>query len=463
MNRRHMGAALTVISLAIAVLSACGGGGSSEAADASAASVKVSTYITDNLATEYSQVWAGVQKITAINAATGAELTLFESDTAKVFNLASLASVGQLMSSVSIPAGIYSRVKVTLDDKLQLVSLDGRTTTNASFKGDGAPVTFPVSVDFDTSASAQWVLDFNLARFTYDAASGRVQPSIEKRGKEVIKQFMREQAEARGAVVSVAADGFVMNDKHFGDAVVVKLAADGVIFDQASHKVVTLADLKAGGVVEVKGKATPGASAGQALTITAAVVRVVDTAAEARPVAPKFVGGEGTITAVNGGVITLALSDANFLPGSQGNSISVNTANAVYTHGAATDLVVGTEVGFRGNVNTSGGLDALFVDVEGAPSKNDRDGHPERRFADLSAVVISVAGNILTFSANPGEGDRNSSSRTYTADISKAEFKVFGSHCLAVGQRLRIKGSLAGTAMVALVVEVVGGCLDAPK
>ena len=457
-------ATLSAIGLAVSALIACGGGGSATSGagpTASVSSVRVSTYITDNLATEYSQVWVGVLNITAIDAATNAETTLFSATTPSVFNLASLASVGQLVSSLSIGAGAYSHVKVTLDDKVQLVSLDGKTTTNATFKGNGEATVIPVKVDFDTAASTQLVLDFNLARFTLDAATGRVVPVIERRVEDKTKPFMREQAELRGTIATVSATSFVMNDKRLGDGVVVLLATDAVIADEATHKVLTLADLKAGTVIEAKGLVQARVGATDPVTLKVAVVRVADVARDAKADAPRFAGGEGKITAIAGSVVTVALSEANFLPGAKGNSVDVDTAAAVYTHGAASDLAIGTALGFRGTLGTDGKVAALFVDVEGAPSKNDRDTHPNLRFADLQATVVSLTGSVLTIDANPREGNASSNSRTYTVDIAKTGYKNWGAQCLTTGQKIDLKGALAGNAMTALLIEIVGPCLSA--
>ena len=462
MKNIHIAGSLSVLSLAVATLVACGGGGGPALDSAAApAAVRVSTYITDNLATEYSQVWVGVLKITAVDASTGAETTLFSAPTPTVYNLASLASVGQLVSSLSIGAGAYSHVRVTLDDKVQLVSLNGATTTNATFKGNGEPTVIPVRVDFDTDTSTQLVLDFNLAKFTLDAGTGRIVPVIERRADSKSKPFMREQAELHGAVASVSANGFVMNDKRLGSGVVVKFATDGVIVDEASHKVLTLADLMPGMVVEAKGLVQVRAVATDPVTVTVAVVHLADTANAPVPGASKFAGGEGKITVINGDVMTIALSEANFLPGAKGNSVDVHTAGAVYTHGANSDLAVNVEVSFRGTLGTDGTVAALFVDVEGAPSKTDRDAHPNLRFADLQATVLSLTGNVLTIDANPREGNVNSSSRTYTVDIAKAGFKNWGVQCLTAGQHIDVKGALAGNVMTALVIEIEGVCLSA--
>ena len=105
-------AAWSVGTLALALtLGACGGSSSDDAATASvsagtptaaAASVTLQTYITDNLATEYSKVWVTVKKITATDS-TGAVVTLLDATaTPVVVNLSSLADVGQFMSSVTV-------------------------------------------------------------------------------------------------------------------------------------------------------------------------------------------------------------------------------------------------------------------------------------------------------------------------------------------------------------------------
>ena len=108
----------------------------------------------------------------------------------------------------------------------------------------------------------------------------------------------------------------------------------------------------------------------------------------------------------------------------------------------------------------NGGVSALFVDVEGAPSKNDRDSHPNLRFADLQATVVSLVGMNLTITANAGEGNRNSTSTSYAVDVSRASFKNWGAQCLTAGQKIEVKGALAGNAMTALLIEIEGNCLN---
>lgn len=57
----------------------------------------------------------------------------------------------------------------------------------------------------------------------------------------------------------------------------------------------------------------------------------------------------GSITTVNGALVTVALSDANFLPSS--DSIAVDTSKAAHETGSSTCLVVGAQVKVRGTLS----------------------------------------------------------------------------------------------------------------
>ena len=68
------------------------------------------------------------------------------------------------MASASIPADRYTEIRVTLLNTLQLVSLDGATTTEAKFAAMGADFTWSLrNLRWDSDTTGQVVLDFNLA------------------------------------------------------------------------------------------------------------------------------------------------------------------------------------------------------------------------------------------------------------------------------------------------------------
>ena len=154
LSKRHLALQAACVS---ALVAGCGGGGStapdlSSGAPLQVQSVPLQTYITDNLATDYSKVWVSIEKITAVDGS-GAEVTLFDATTSPaVVNLSSLASVGQFMSTVSIPVGVYSEVRVTLTNSVSLVSLDGSTTVAAKLAPTGSDFVVHVrGISVDTS------------------------------------------------------------------------------------------------------------------------------------------------------------------------------------------------------------------------------------------------------------------------------------------------------------------------
>ena len=460
MKTTHTVIALSAITAA--VLAACGGGGTGTASTAGgmmqAQSVAVQTYITDNLATEYSKVWVTIKKITVVDGS-GAEVALLDATASPaVVNLSSLAAVGQFMSTVTIPAGIYTEIRVTLDNSVQLVSLDGLTTTNAKFAAAGTDFVWRVrEVSIDATAGGQIVLDFNLAKFTYDAATGLVAPNVElPKPADAFKKFVRQQAEVRGSVQSVdAANGkFTIDDARLGKGVVVTLATDAVITSEADRKTLALADLVPGARVEIKGTVTPGTTTADPVTVVASVIHVEP--ANQAPGAPRA-RGEGKVTAVSGSLVTVAVDEANFLPGS--NSVLVDIASAKFAHGQAKDLVVGVKVEFRGTVSGTGSsakVTAAVIDVQGAPSEQDRQAHPEQKFSGVNVAITALnADGTFTLSVTRSDGPYVVPG-IYTIDPTKAIYSEGNASCLAVGKPVKAVGSLAVKTLTAKFIEVPG-------
>jgi Domain of unknown function (DUF4382)/Domain of unknown function (DUF5666) len=460
MKKIHTVIALSAITAA--VLAACGGGGGGGTGTAAGPtqpqSVAVQTYITDNLATEYSKVWVAIKKITVVDGG-GAEVTLLDATASPaVVNLSSLASVGQFMTAVTIPAGIYTEVRVTLDNSVQLVSLDGLTTKTATFAATGVDFVWRVrDTSVDASAGGQIVLDFNLAKFTYDAATGLVAPNVElPKPADAFKKFVRQQAEVHGSVQSVdAANGkFTIDDARLGKGVVVTLATDAVIANEADGKALALTGLALGARVEIKGTVTPGATTADPVTIVASVIHVEPAnqaagAARAR--------GEGKVTAVSGSLITVAVDEANFLPGS--NSVVVDIASAKFAHGQATDIAVGVKIEFGGTVSGTGSsaqITAAVIDVQGAQSEQDRKAHPEQKFSGVNGAIATLnTDGTFTVLVTRSDGPFVVPG-TYTVDPTKATYREGSASCLAVGKLVKAVGSLAVTTLTAKFIAVPG-------
>lgn len=445
-------AAITLSTLAAAVLVACGGGGSTTPT-ATAQRVAVQTYITDNLATEYAKVWVQIKKITVLDSA-GAEVTLLDATASPVtVNLSSLADVAQFMSTVSIPAGIYTGINVTLDNAVQLVSLDGATTTNAQFSVAAGDFVWKVrSVSLDT-ASGAFVLDFNLAKFTYNVATNLVTPSMATKDFSSIK-LRRGEAHGTITAIDTVAGTLTLSDARLGTAIVVSLATDAVIQNESTGAVITLADLKVSDRIEVKGTVTPGATTADPVTITATVIELEP--ASSIMAIPRL-RGEGTITAISGNLVTVDLVDANFLPST--SSLVLDITSAKFAHGQLSDLMVGLTVGFRGTATAAGGLaniDATTVDLRGGASEHERKQHPETTYSGLIGTIATLnTDGSFTVTATKSVG-LFVQAGTYTVDPSSANYLGNSATCVVAGANVRALGTLVDTTLTAKYIAVEG-------
>ena len=459
---------LALLSAAVvaALVAGCGGGGSGSSAPAPAPVVQsaVSTYITDNLATEYSKVWAGILDITLVDAA-GQKAVLFHSDTPTVYNLSSLASVAELLSSATIPQGTYVRALVTLDDKVQLVSLDGLTTINATLKGDGSPTIVPVELEFHSGTESQLVLDFDLAKFTYDATTNRVVPTVTKSPKTggSTKDFQVTRAKTKGLVSEVGADGLTLTDKHLGTSVRVRVTGTSVILNENTGAVLALSDIKPGYRVDARGVV----ASEHPPVLTAATVRVKTSGSgdDDRPSAVGGVHGEGTVSAVTNTSITVDLKEANFLPGA--NKVVLDISNAKYARGVAGDLKVGVKVSFAGTL-TDAAVVATFLNIDGALSERERVENPEARAGEIRGVVASVAGAVAQVKLTRVEYRTGTGTATLKAgdtvpvNMANAVFERGALACVVAGKEMEAAGRLGtNNEVVAQVIELEHGC-DAP-
>ena len=422
------------------------------------------TYITDNLATEYSKVWVSIEKITAVNGS-GVEVTLLDATSAPaVVNLSSLASVGQLMATASVAAGTYTEVRVTLVNSIQLVALDGSSTITAKLAPTGTDLVVRVrNIALDTATSGQLVLDFNLAKFSYDPATGLVTPTVEAPKPSGCVRQVRAPAGQRQRhlvqAVNLAAQTFTVNDARLGDGVVISLATDAVIVDATSGAALTLAGIAAGAHVEIRGVVAPGATTADPVTVVASVVHLEPTV---QPAAVQTVAGAGKVSAVSGSHVTVALDDASFLPGA--NSVVVDISSAHFAHGVAGDIVAGVTVAFRGSVSGAGASTVVVasdIDVEGAPSQSDRQKNPQQTFNAVNGAIATLNGDG-SFTVNQVHADGPVvAAGLYTVDASHATYLEGNASCLAAGKVVQAIGALVNSTLTAKIVNVEGCAREA--
>lgn len=460
MKRPGLQATLAATALCTAVLgllSACGGGSSSGSGasatsagtTATASSARVSTYITDNLTTDYAQVWVGIKTITAVDS-TGAEVTLFTSPEASgysTYDLRSLASVGELMSAASIPAAVYQQIKVTLASDVILVKSSDSSTINAAFTSDGSDKVVHVSVTFDASTNNALVLDFNLEKFTYDASTNLVTADVSRKDGGTLRDFKFHQGEVRGTIVSVdtTANTITVNDARLGSATVLALASDAVITKESDGSTVALADLAVGATIAARGTVTSTASdANVTVSVSAVTVKSTSTTATA---ANRY-RGEGTISAISGSTVTLSLTEANFLPASA--TLTLDVSSAKYMHGQLADLVAGGSLRFQASYDSTNDLyTANLVDVAGA-AKSSKLGSATRP-SKVEGTITAISSSLWTVSMNSSV--YGVTAGTYTVDVSTAYIKG-STACQAVGSTIEARGALSGTTLTARSVKV---------
>jgi hypothetical protein len=459
LSKVHLALQIACVS---ALVAGCGGGGGTTDALGSSQSqiqsMPMQTYITDNLATDYSKVWVSIEKITAVDS-TGAEVTLLDASASPaVVNLSSLASVGQFMSTVNVPVGIYSEVRVTLVNSVQLVSLDGSSTIDAKLAATGADFVVHVrGLSVDPSTSGQLVLDFDLAHFTYDASSGLVTPTVEvPKPSDAFSKFVAQKADVNGIVQSVdAANGrLVVNDARLGNGLVVTLAVDAVVVDSSSGATVSLGSIAVGAHVEIKGMVTPGATTADPVTVVASVVHIE---AAHPPVAVQSVTGAGKVSTVSGNLVTVTVDEASFLPGS--NIVVVDVTSAKFAHGQLSDLTAGVTVAFHGSVSGSGASTVVLatdIDVQGAPSQSDQQSHPNQTFTAVNGAIGALnSDGTFTVGVTRADGPVVVPG-VYTVDASHATYLKGNASCLAVGSVVQAVGSLVNTTMTAKFMNVSG-------
>jgi hypothetical protein len=306
------------------------------------------------------------------------------------------------------------------------------------------------------------VLDFNLARFDYNATTGIVTPVVEhKPSGDAFGQFISQRAEVHGTVtaVNVAGGSFTVNDTRLGGSLVVTLASDATLVNESTHATLTLAQLTVGARVEVRGTVKPGATTTDPATVTTSVVEVLP-ADTSTPAATPRLHGTGSITALSGKRVTVSLTDANFLPTTA--SVVVDTTDARFTHGQASDLAVGLKVSFTGTASGSGAssvINATVFDIGGAPSGEHRGEHPEDRFtgAGVAGTVATVT-SATAFTVTVSTATSTVPTGTYTVNATGVVYEEGSASCLVAGAKVKIRGTVSGTTVTAREVEI-SGCL----
>jgi hypothetical protein len=173
--------------------------------------------------------------------------------------------------------------------------------------------------------------------------------------------------------------------------------------------------------------------------------------------------GEGKVTAVSGSLVTVAIDEANFLPGA--NTVVVDISAAKFAHGQAADLVPGVKVEFGGTISgtgTAAKVTAAVFDVHGAQSAADRVAHPGQAFSGVNGAVASInADGTFTVTVIKADGPFVVPG-IYTIDASGATYTEGKAACVVLGATVKAVGSLSATTLTAKFMEVAG-CGGQPR
>jgi hypothetical protein len=169
--------------------------------------------------------------------------------------------------------------------------------------------------------------------------------------------------------------------------------------------------------------------------------------------------GEGKVVAVQGSLVTVAVEEANFLPGS--NTVVVDVAGARFSHGQSSDLAAGVRIEFSGTVSGTGAsarVVATRVQVEGAASSKEREKSPLAAFAALEGKVSAVGSDgrlVVQVQSLRGPG-ATAGTTSLTVDPKTAIYVRGTASCLAAGREIDVLGTIDAGVLLAKLIRVEG-------
>lgn len=463
-------ALVALLSGVLVGLAACSGGGDPPTAENPpqqpenpqqppvVATGTVQTYITDDLNTDFKKIWVGVRSISIVDT-NGVSQTLYTPDggaTSVLMNLADLSNVGALLSGAAIPAGTYVKAVVTLDNELALEPANTAVPTiKANFGGSGSVnIDVPIDLTVSANAPAPLLIDFDLARWTYNAVSKRVTPLLVQRPKDDIAKFERTKIEVNGEVtaVNVGPGRLTVTSARFPKGVTVQ--TDDRFTTVFSGSNGSAASIAVGSRVEVQGNVLVDKGEPVIYAVAIKVKGAGETDADSAKVAKLT----GTVLGTSGG-LQLAVKDANFVP--DAGSITVDISTAAYVRGTNADLVYGAEVRVLGQLTADGDFVAKFVDVAGGATADEKARNLVKPVFTGVAQVMGIVDGKATLRVLQFNGPSDvvvNPDDLLSVDIDGAIYATGDDSCL-MNSTVNVVGVLDGNEFKARVLTVRGGCM----
>lgn len=439
--------------VAVAMLSACGGGAGVDQPNASGplpgSAPLTAVYFTDDFSARYDAVWITVTRVTAVSPSGETALTSFEPG--QPFNLPMLRQAGALVAQTAVPADATA-IRVYAEPQARLQALDGSVQTLNLVMPAGY---LSFSLDGWDAASGVLALDFDLPNF--EVANGQLQPSMRIASTDDFANWNARQAEFEGNVEAVASDRLRVRTASHG---IVELLLDPQATTYWSSTSGATWRPTVGDRIDVYAAV---AGLGGDLTYTATQVKHEHSA-----VSQGLGKVEGFVTAMDGGLVTLNVTESQL--GGVFGSVTVDTSVAVFTRGDASMLAPGRKI--EAYVADQGAAwVASALEIDGAPKTygdrgdvhDDEHGSGHGDYAEVKGRVESVSGSLVTLTALYTEWLAGIPlGSMITVDLSGAYYGKGAPSCLQAGQPIEIKGTVdAAGALVPVKVELEGGCAAA--
>lgn len=427
--------------------------GTSTDTDTANTSGYVSAFITDNLSRDYSEVWVTLHEI-EIRTPGGTSIKLYESVGGTPVNLSQLVDVSQLLGQQAVAAGTYTEFSVHLGNVINLVAADG-TVTNANF-GTGVDqhevlVSGELIVSADQASSL--TLDFDLAQFTYDAATNKVTPTV----VQFTDTSRDQQAELHGTVTGVFSDRIEIESADHANTLTINVSNGTVVFDEATRTSSnTTSGIEVGDYVEVYGDYDSATS-----TISAASVRVDDDLQGGSYGSDNdsYYEVEGVVVSYDGSVLVLDVREANFLPGADTLSIS-GVSSASFPAGVAAELSVGQWLEINGQWDGQT-FSANYVEIEGGLTSQERESHEySDAYQEVEGIISSVDATAQTLVVTVSDSDDGAYmvGASVTINYSAAWLSSSAQACLVEGSYIEAKGALTSSVLEAKRIKFEGSC-----
>lgn len=435
---------------AIAILAGCGGGGGT----ALSGRAPMTTYITDSVNDDFSQVWVNIRKIEAVD--DGVSTVLFEDSVGRTMDLKTLRDASgaryACVNSSDVPTGTYESVVVTLDKSLTLVPKGSTTPQTKDFASAhdiaGQPtrsrIVLPLG-SLNVLGKTNMIVDFDLATWTV-GADDKVSATLRRGGGEGVEDRNRHNHEDYGGRISALAGTspnftFTLlrgNGRNFD----VQVNAQTNIFNENGASNPVLANAQH---VEVHGAFVGG------ILIASRIKIENETGTED----PHKLKGPGTL---EGNTIKVQVRMAfGFTPDATTYTIIENASTKYLSNAGGiltrdqflADMAGATEIEVEGTAGAGGQFTARKLKLE-------NEDHHE---AEIKGPIMAITPGGLTMTAQFWEGASLTAGQAITVNTASATMYKLGNSTVdratffagvGVGTIVEAKGTLTGTTLSAI-------------